>query len=108
MEGYESDNMKLVAEGVLGICYLLTRSNSTLSGTQNLSNESLGNLKLTKIELYLNMRIQTFLVQKIGVVGVSKYTFNEITLAELSSFTIGKKDFESNDADPRFKYCFSI
>ena len=65
---------------------------------------------MTKIELFLNMKIQTFLVQKIGVTGVSKYTFNEIAVVEPTQppLKIEKKDFEANKADPSFKHCFRI
>ena len=81
---------------MLGISYLVTRSESKLSGTTNLQNAQLGDIKLTKIEMYLNMRIQTFLVQKMGVTGISKYTFNEITVAKISKFKIEKADYENN------------
>jgi len=47
-------------------------------------------------------------VQKIGVVGVSKYTFNEISLAEVTNFAIDNADFKKNKADPSFKHCFKI
>ena len=63
---------------------------------------------MTKIELYLNMRIQTLMVQKIGVMGVSKYTFNEITAAEKCEFKIADTDFEKNEAEPEFNHCFKV
>ena len=57
IEPYESDTTKVTTDGVLGISYLVTRSDSKLSGTTNLRNAQLGDIKLTKIEMYLNMRI---------------------------------------------------
>ena len=102
IEPYESDTTKVTTDGVLGISYLVTRSDSKLSGTTNLRNAQLGDIKLTKIEMYLNMRIQTFLVQKMGVTGISKYTFNEITVAKISKFKIDAADYENNQADNRF------
>ena len=42
------------------------------------------------------MKIQTLLVQKIGVQGVSKYTFSEITMCEACNHRFEDKDFEKN------------
>ena len=63
---------------------------------------------MTEIEMFINMRIQTFFVQKVGVMGVSKYTFNELSTAELSDFVVDRRDARANKADPRFIYCFKI
>ena len=54
---------------------------------------------MTKIEMFLNIRIQSFFVQKIGVTGVSKYTFSEIALSEIYNFKIEKQDFIDNKID---------
>ena len=106
---YNSDNMHLDVDGVRGLCYLVTRVNSSLTGTNDAeATKNSGQLRLTKIELFLNMKIQTFLVQKIGVTGVSKYTFNEIAVVEATPFQIERKDFEQNRADPSFRFCFRI
>ena len=65
-------------------------------------------MRLTRIELFINMKIQTLLVQKLGVSGVSKYTFSEISVAEFCDFAISKSDFERNKADNDFTFCFKI
>ena len=106
---YESDNLCVDVDGVRGICYLVTRTNTSISGANDVQASSgSGQLRITKIELFLNMKIQTFLVQKIGVTGVSKYTFNEIAIVESTPFTIDRKDYQANKVDPSFKFCFRI
>ena len=58
--------------------------------------------------MHINPRIQTFLVQKIGVSGVSKYTFNEVTLVENTDLEISSEEFSQSKAEVNFKYCFKI
>ena len=54
-------------------------------------------LKMTRIELFINFKIQTLLVQKLGVTGVSKYTFSEISQAEFCDYAISENDQLKND-----------
>ena len=45
-----------------------------------------------------------------GALGVTKYTFNEISNAETSSFMVplGQLDDQEEATDPTFKFCFII
>ena len=47
-------------------------------------------------------------MQKVGVTGVSKYTFNEITAVEADDTKISNRDFEACGANPDFSHCFKI
>ena len=67
-----------------------------------------GFLRLTKIQMHINPRIQTFLVQKIGVSGVSKYTSNEVSLVESADIDITREEFNQSKAESHYRYCFKI
>ena len=47
-------------------------------------------------------------MQKLGVSGVSKYTFSEITVAEFCDYVIADSDCERNKVEKGFTFCFRI
>jgi len=59
--------------------------------------------------MFLNNKIQSFLVKRIGIQGVSKYTYSEITSVEEADYmNIEDNVYKKNDADVEFKYFFNV
>ena len=56
-QSYESEHMKLQANGVRGRCYLVVRNNVSLTGPEEITstNFAVETLQFAELELYLNL-----------------------------------------------------
>lgn len=105
---YESEHLTLNSEGVRGVCYLVNKFTQSMISVDDIETTQTGRTMLTHIELFLNMHIQTFLVQKIGVASVSKYTFNEITSVETTDVAPTKKELDHYKVEHCFIHCIKL
>ena len=63
VEPYESSRMKLRQEGVRGICYVIRRLTEEMRQTADIARDlEVGQTKLFKIEMYMNLKTQMLLV----------------------------------------------
>ena len=108
---YQSQYLRVIdGEGIRGKCYLIPSSEKKKVKriVDNQVEDGGVRKRLTEIEMFLSTRTQMFQVQKRGDPPLSKYTLNEINLAEACKLSANDADFEANRADPSFQHCFKI
>ena len=93
---YESEYFKQTVLGARGKCY------------QMVVKPNKGHTWIQEVEIFLNVKCQMLIIQKRSWLDITKNTFSDILYASNTLCPARVLDFEINQADNRFVYCFMV